>query len=167
MRPAVLLVQRFLMALCVVAACDDAPPQHANAARPMDEPRAQQIIAKTFQSEGVDAEPDRTVTLVASHPVKLEVAATGHKFGVVWLTRDLAHDLAALLPKHDNDEGSLVVLDGMGRDVGAHVLALWETDYMTDDLAGVSHSSTEIAAELKLARDVRDFLVKAKAEQWP
>jgi hypothetical protein len=38
---------------------------------------------------------------------------------------------------------------------------------MTDDLAGVSHSSTEIAAELKLARDVRDFLVKAKAEQWP
>jgi hypothetical protein len=133
----------------------------------MDEPRAQDVIAKTFQSEGVDAEPNRTITLVASHPIKLEVAATGHKFGVVWLTRDLARELAALLPKHDGDEGALVVLDGVGADSGAHALALWETDYMTDDLAGAAHASTEIAAELKLTRDVRDFLVKAKAEQWP
>jgi hypothetical protein len=133
----------------------------------MDEPRAQEVIARTFQAEGVDAEPGRTVTLIAAHPVKLEVAATGHKYGVIWLTRDLAHDLAALLPKHDNDEGSLVVLDGVGHDAGSHALALWETDYMTDDLEGVSHSSTEITAERKLERDVRDFLVKAKSEQWP
>ncbi len=133
----------------------------------MDEPRAQEVIARTFQAAGVDPEPGRTIALLASHPVKLEVAASGHKYGVVWLTRDLARDLAALLPKHDNDEGSLVVLDGLGADSGAHALVLWETDYMTDDLEGTSHSSTEIAAELKLERDVRDFLLKAKNDQWP
>jgi hypothetical protein len=160
-------VTRFALMLAVVAACDDSVPRHANAARPMDEPRAQDVIARTFQSEGVDAEPGRTITLVASHPTKLEVAATGHKYGVVWLTRDVAQDLAAFLPKHEGSEGALVVLDGVGHDAGAHALALWETDYMTDDLEGVSHSSTEIAAELKLTRDVRDFLLKAKNDQWP
>jgi hypothetical protein len=81
--------------------------------------------------------------------------------------RELARDLATFLPKHDNDEGALVVLDGAAADAGGHALALWETDYITDDLAGASHSSTEIAAEAKLERDVREFLLKAKTEQWP
>jgi hypothetical protein len=133
----------------------------------MDEARAQSVIAHTFQAAGVEPEGGRTVALVASQPVKLEVGAAGHRYGVVWLTRDLAKELAAILPKHENDEGPLVVLDGAGKDAGAHVLALWDTDYMTDDLEGESHSSTEIAAERRLDRDVRDFLLKAKNEQWP
>ncbi len=133
----------------------------------MDEPRAQEVIAKTFKDAGIDPEDGRTVALVASHPVKLEVAAAGHKFGVIWLTRDVMRDLAALLPKHDNDEGSLVILEGVGVSTGVHALALWETDYMTDDLSGAAHSSTEIAAERRLERDVRDFLVKAQSEKWP
>ena len=146
--------------------CDDQPAQHATQSRPMDEPRAQEVIAKTFQNEGIEPEAGRSVTLT-SQSVKLEVGATGHKYGVVWLTREIAPKLASLLPKHDNDEGPLVVLDGIGKDAGAHVLVLWETDYVTDDLAGEAHASTEIAAEAKLERDVRDFLVKAKSDQWP
>jgi hypothetical protein len=157
----------FVIALCASPACDEPAPRTATQARPVDEPRAQEVIARTFQNQGVDPEGERTITLTANKPVKLEVAARDHKYGVIWLTRDLAHDLGALLPKHDNDEGALVVLDGVGRDEGAHALALWETDYMTDDLSGAAHSSTEIAAEGKIERDVRDFLVKAKNEKWP
>jgi len=136
----------------------------------MDEPRAQEVIAKTFENEGIQPEAGRSVTLTTQSPrneIKLEVGAAGHKYGVVWLTRDLMQKLGSLLPKHDNDEGPLVVLDGIGKDAGAHVLALWETDYMTDDLAGEAHSATEIAAEAKLERDVRDFLAKAKSAEWP
>lgn len=132
----------------------------------MDEPRAQDVIAKTFQNEGVDPEAGRTFTIASGKNLKLEVAAAGKKFGVLWLTRDLARDLASFLPKHDNDEGALVVLAGVGPDAKAHVLTLWETDYVTDDLAGASHASTEITAERRLERDVRDFLVKAKSESW-
>jgi hypothetical protein len=132
----------------------------------MDEARAQRVIAATFQGEGVEPEAGRTIA-VSSNPVKLEVAATGHKFGVIWLTRDVQRELRALLPRHDNDEGSLVVLDGIGKDTGAHALALWESDYMTEDVAGEARSETEIAAEKKLERDVRDFLVKAKSAGWP
>ena len=145
----------------------------------MDEPRAQGVIAHTFQAEGVDPEAGRTFSVSASEsappasggsatkPHKLIVAAAGRKFGVIWLTRDDARELAVFLPKHENDDGALVVLDGAGPDTGAHALALWETDYVTDDLAGESHSATEIAAERRLERDVRDFLLKAKTEQWP
>lgn len=133
----------------------------------MDEPRAQSVIARTFQAEGVEPEAGRTLALSAKDAPKLEVAAKGHKYGVIWLTRDLQTQIASFLPKHENDEGSLVVLDGVGVDSGGHALVLWERDYVTDDLAGVAHSETEIAAERKLERDVRDFLLKAKTEQWP
>ena len=133
----------------------------------MDEPRAQGVIARTFQAEGLEPEAGRTFALSARDAPKLEVAAGGHKYGVIWLTRDLEGQLRGFLPKHENDEGSLVVLDGMGADAGGHALVLWESDYVTDDLSGVSHASTEIAAERKLERDVRDFLLKAKSEQWP
>jgi hypothetical protein len=133
----------------------------------MDEPRAQGVIARTFQAEGVEPEAGRTLALSGKDAPKLEVAAQGHKYGVIWLTRDLEAQIHGFLPKHENDEGSLVVLDGAGVDSGGHALVLWEGDYVTDDLSGVAHSETEIAAERKLERDVRDFLLKAKTEQWP
>jgi hypothetical protein len=150
------------------AACgEDASLAHApSAARPMDEPRAQDVIAKTFQAEGVDPEAGRAFTIASGKTLKLEVAASGKKFGVLWMTRDVSRELASFLPAHQNDDGALVVLNGVGPDTKSHVLALWEGDYVTDDLAGASHSETEIAAEKKLERDIRDFLVKAKSEGW-
>jgi hypothetical protein len=153
----------FAFAVCV--ACEDEPARSPNAARPMDEPRAQDVIAKTFQGEGVDAEPNRSFTIASGKTLKLDVAATGKKFGVLWMTRDARRDLQTFLPARSGD--ALVVLNGVGPDTKAHVLALWDSDYVTDDLAnGAEHSETEIAAERKLERDVRDFLVKAKSENW-
>ena len=159
----------FFVAWCALVACggDTPPARQPSQLKAMDEPRAQQVIAQTFQAQGVDPEAGRTFSIVASGSTPFVVAATGHKYGVVWITPDRARDLAAVLPKHENDEGPLVVLNGMGADADVHALALWDRDYMTDDLAGASHSSTEIAAEAKLQRDVRDFLDKAKNEQWP
>jgi hypothetical protein len=162
---------RLALGLLIVvhAACaDDTPSSRTpTQSRPMDEARAQGVIARTFQAEGVEPEAGRTFSLSASDAPKLEVGAQGHKFGVIWLTHDLETQIHGFLPKHDNDEGSLVVLDGASVDSGGHALVLWESDYMTDDLSGVAHSATQIAAERKLERDVRDFLLKAKNEQWP
>ena len=134
---------------------------------PMDEARAQHVIAEVFENEGVKPEAGRAMALAPGAPIKLEVAATGHLYGVVWLTPAIKQQLGTLVPKHDNDEGSLVVLDGAGTDKGGHALLLWGTDYMTDDLDGTAHTETEIAAEKRLQRDVRDFVYKAKTDAWP
>ena len=133
----------------------------------MDEPRAQEVIARTFKAGGFDPEGGRSFALSVKDTAPLTVAAAGHKWGVLWLTRERAQALAAYLPKHTGDEGSLVLLNGAGADADVHALALWASDYRTDDLAGESHSETEIAAEAKLERDVRDFVLKAKDENWP
>ncbi|HEY1956224.1 MAG TPA: hypothetical protein VGH28_11430 [Polyangiaceae bacterium] len=157
-----------LLAFWLLACADDAPARQPVQARPMDEPRAQQVIAQTFRGEGIEPEGGRTFALSVKDQAPLAVAAAGHKWGVLWLTRDRMRDLAAYLPKHGgSDDAPLVLLNGAGADADVHALALWETDYMTDDLAGEAHSSTEIAAEAKLERDVRDFVVKAKNEGWP
>ncbi len=140
---------------------------HAGPPRPVDELRAQDVIARTFQEEGVNPELNRPVKLSADQTVKLEAAAAGHKFGVAYLTREEAKDLGALLPRHDRKSDALVVVPGIGDDADAHVLVLWNTDYMQDDLSGEAHSETSIAAERKIARDVRDFLVEAQHEGWP
>ena len=161
---------RFAVLILVLlnACADDTPSSRTpTQSRPMDEPRAQGVIARTFQAEGVEPEAGRTFALSTKDTPKLEVGAQGHKYGVIWLTHDLEAQIKGFLPKHENDDGSLVVLDGASVDSGGHALVLWESDYMTDDLSGASHSATEIAAERKLERDVRDFLLKAKTEQWP
>jgi hypothetical protein len=57
-----------------------------------------------------------------------------------------------------------VVVDA---DSGDRIVLLYERDYMTDDLEGEAHSTTTIAAEAKIQRDARDFLLKAVRDKWP
>ena len=47
------------------------------------------------------------------------------------------------------------------------ILVLFADDYQYDDLAGESHESTNITAENRLTRDVRDFLVQARSKKLP
>jgi len=47
------------------------------------------------------------------------------------------------------------------------VLVLRDADYQYDDHAGGDHEQPSLTAELKLKRDVHDFLVRAHAEKWP
>jgi len=55
----------------------------------------------------------------------------------------------------------------VGNDAGWHALLLYDRAYLSDDLEGEAHSATNIAAEKKIERDARDFVVKAKHENWP
>jgi hypothetical protein len=97
----------------------------------------------------------------------LDVAAAGHKFGIAYLTREEAIDLGDAVPKFDPESDALVVVDGVGNDAGWHALLLYDRAYLSDDLEGEAHSATNIAAEKKIERDARDFVVKAKHENWP
>jgi hypothetical protein len=56
---------------------------------------------------------------------------------------------------------------GNGGDADARILVLHDTNYLYDDQVGTQHEETIQTAERKLARDVRDFVVRAHAENWP
>lgn len=122
-------------------------------------------MAQTFARAKVDPETNRDVKIFNGKTIHLEVAAAGHKYGVAYLTREEQAALADVLPKKAPDSDALIIVPG--DEEGVHVLVLFERDYMQDDLMGEAHENTNIAAELKLERDVKDFLRKATEDQWP
>jgi hypothetical protein len=64
-------------------------------------------------------------------------------------------------------EEALQLVRGVGAEVDAKILVLHDTNYLYDDQIGTEHEATILTAEQKLARDVRDFVVRAHAERWP
>jgi len=144
------------------AACASDPPRSPHAMHPIPEGRARTLIARTFQDAGTAPEADRLET-VRERPVRLEVAAAGHTFGVAYLTRDDWSKAGESLPPRPTN-GALAIAVG---DRGTHILCLFADDYAEDDETGDEHRSTTIAADRRLQRDVRDFLHRAETQRWP
>jgi hypothetical protein len=96
------------------------------------------------------------------------VAAQGKKYGVAYVTTNERVRLGVALPAREPSMGdALQLVSGQGDDGDARVLVLQDTSYLYDDHVGEEHRETTVTAELKLRRDVRDFLVRAHAEKWP
>ena len=152
------------LALALCAGCAAEPPPVAHAMRPIPEGRARDLIARTFRGAGFPSELDRTVNVgPAEQPVRLDVAAAGHKFGVAYLTAQDWSTAGGALPPRRTD-GSLVVATAEG---GTKVLCLFADDYTEDDASGEQHTRTTDAADRRLERDVRDFLHHAQEQSWP
>ena len=60
----------------------------------------------------------------------------------------------------------MLKLKRLGDDGETHVLLLFQQNYTYDDLTGEAHEKTSITAEQALTRDVRDFLVHARAKAF-
>jgi hypothetical protein len=135
---------------------------------PVAEGRAIAIIARAFQDQGVSAIEGRDVRLPSGKTLHVDVGAAGHKFGVAYLT---ATDLTLIEPAADlppRPKGSdFWITQGTGNDADAVLLLLDAADYQYDDLIGERHEATSIAAENRLTRDVRDFLVVARDKKLP
>jgi hypothetical protein len=116
-----------------------------------------------FDEAGLTVERNRHVS-VQGRPMTVDLAASGHRYGIAYITRELAASLGDIIPKRDPNSDALVVIDS---EAGDRILVLYERDYMTDDLAGDLHSATTIAAESKVERDARDFLLRAVRDKWP
>jgi hypothetical protein len=142
--------------------CAGEPPRRPNIMHSVDERRAVEILSRVFREANLEVERDREVT-VGGGPLRVAVAAAGHKYGVAYLSHDALARAVDAIPKRDSDSDALVVVDASQ---GDRVLVLDERDYMTDDLEGETHSATTIAAENKIQRDARDFVVKAVRDQW-
>jgi hypothetical protein len=148
----------------VCVACGAEPPRPAHTLNPIPEPRARELIGRTFRDAGVQVEANRFVHVGGGDKrVRLEIAAAGHKFGVAYLTAEDWADAGDALPARSST-GSLVVARGEG---GTHILCLFASDYAEDDQTGDARTSTTVAADRRLERDVRDFLHRAEEQSWP
>jgi hypothetical protein len=132
--------------------------------RPIDERRAMELIAKAMKTEG--AEPDRGHDEPIPGTTKslhVTVGVQGKKFGVAYITPDTAAALGEAIPP-PNRKDEMLKLKRLGDDGETHVLLLFQQNYVYDDLSGESHEQTAITAERALSRDVRDFVVHARAK---
>src|SRR5258706_5779730 len=156
------------LAFLFLAACAGQEAKQPNPMRSIDERRAIPIIAQAYQDSGQNPSEGRDIRLTTGKTLHVDVGTAGRKYGVAYLTTgDLSVlDAKADLPPH-TPGGDLPVVQGAGQDADAVVLLLFAQDYQYDDLAGEQHESTTITAEKKLARDVRDFLVQARARNLP
>jgi hypothetical protein len=148
--------------------CASPPPRAPNPTRPLDERRAIEVILQAFQDERAMPVRGRPVTLQPGRSLDVDVTAQGRKYGVAYVTANEQALLGTALPPRDPARGdALQLVSGVGEDSDAHVLVLHDDDYLYDDHVGEQHRDTTVTAELKLRRDVRDFLVLAHSKQWP
>lgn len=149
-------------------ACAAPEPRPRNPSRPLDERRAVEIIIQAFYDERDRPVPGQPVTLAPNKRLKVDVAAEGRRFGVAYVTAQERAELGDALPPRDPSMGdALQLVTGLGAEGDARVLLLYDSDYLYDDHVGAERRASTVAAELKLRRDVRDFLVRAHAENWP
>lgn len=157
-----------LGAALVSLACGGPPPRTVNPTRPLDERRAIELIVEVFREEHDRPVPGGDLALSATQHLHVDVSALSRKYGVAYVTGAERIELAQSLPPRDPVMGdALQLISGLGTDGDARVLVLQDSDYPFDDQVGVAHEASSVTAELKLKRDVHDFLVRAHAERWP
>lgn len=148
--------------------CVTPEAKRPNPTQPLDERRALAVIVQAYKDAGAAAADGRPVRLASGHSLRVDVATEGRRYGVAYLT---GADQALLDPKADlpphMPEGDLPVVQGAGPDLDAVILVLFAEDYQYDDFVGTGREASGIAAERRLARDVRDFLAQAKLRKLP
>jgi len=157
-----------LAAALVSLACGGPPPRIVNPARALDERRAIELISEAFREEHDRAVPGGNLAISDTQTLHVDVNGQDHKYGVAYVTASERIALGATLPPRDPAMGdALQLVSGLGADGDARVLVLQDSEYMFDDHVGESHEASSLTAELKLKRDVHDFLVRAHKEKWP
>jgi hypothetical protein len=151
-----------------VGGCARPEAKAPNPTQPLDERRALAVIAQVYREAGATPTAGRPLRLRTGKSLRVDVGTEGHRYGVAYLTdADQALlDAKADLPPH-TPGGDLPVVQGAGTDGDAVILVLFAGDYQYDDFLGSDRESPGIAAERKLARDVRDFLAQARLRKLP
>ena len=157
-----------LSAALLSLACSGPPPRTVNPSRPVDERRAIELIIEAFRDEHDRPIRGGELELSDAQSLHIDVNAQERKYGVAYVTGLERVALSSALPPRDPAmSDALQLVSGLGNDSDARVLVLQDTDYIFDDHLGEAHEASGITAELKLKRDVHDFLVRAHTEKWP
>lgn len=149
------------------AGCGGPDAKAPNPTRPLDERRAVEIIIRGFHEEDDHPVPGRKVAIAEGKELEVDVGSDRRKYGVAYVTDNERQVLGNAIPAPNPQSDQLHLVRGLDDESESRILVLHDVDYKYDDQVGTEHEQTTITAELKLKRDVRDFLVRAHAEQWP
>jgi hypothetical protein len=154
---------------CLISlGCSSPHARTPHPARPLEERRAIPVILQAWKDEGDAAVRGRPVMLPLGISLEVDVAAPSQKYGVAYVTAAEQQKLGdALQTRDQGGPDALRLVIGMGEAGQSHVLLLYDTDYLYDDQVSDGPRETTVTAELKLRRDVRDFLVLARSKRWP
>jgi hypothetical protein len=151
---------------CVAFACSSQGPASPSPRQPLPESRAREVIAQAIHESGARPQSRFYITVKRGKQLEVDVGVVGHRYGVTYVTGSERETLGDAIPAYDVGSSSLRLLrDLKQRDMA--VLLLHDLGYVADEELGADRERTAIAAELKLARDVKDFLAKAQGENWP
>lgn len=149
----------------LVMGCGSEGARAPNPTKPIDERRAIEVIGRAMRSERVDPAAGRDEN-VAGKTIHIDVGVAGKQYGVAYITAEDATQLGDAIPSPNKKDEKLKLVP-VGEQGRAHVLLLFQQNYVYDDLVGDSHEQTMITAESALARDVRDFISYAKSKGFP
>jgi hypothetical protein len=166
-RAALLSLASIVAAAPPGAGCSSDPAKAPSILRPIDEPHAVAIMARVFSTFGLEPVRNRVIKFGPNDtPLTLDIAAKQRRFGIAYVTWQVADKLGENLPKRRDREATLVVR-GNGDDDDVHAALLFAADYMQDDLSGERHTSAAIAAEGRLEVAAREIVRRAQLEAWP
>ncbi|RLB52849.1 MAG: hypothetical protein DRI90_21755 [Deltaproteobacteria bacterium] len=143
-----------LVCLALTTACGPAQTRPETALKPLEERRARGIIEQAVLDNGYRPLKGRVVKLADGTDMTEDMALEGEVYGIAYISAREAEMLGKSLPKRNPESEQLRLVRGTG---GAIILLLWEADYRYD--AGEEHTTTAVAAEGKLSRDVADFIL--------
>lgn len=146
--------------------CSSGPAKAPTPKKPIAERRALEIIARGIGKEKMTPEEGRSIKIPGAS-LKMDVGVKNRKFGIAYITEnDLDEKGSDRIPRKDPKRPkALVLVEGTGDEADTKCLVLFDTDYLADDSTD-EYKTTTITAEAALERDVRDFVVQAKANKW-
>lgn len=149
----------------LAAACSHGPAKAPPPQRPLSEHRALQLISKTVRE--YDRSPVKGGFIEVAEGKHLQVDIGIGKLGVAYLTSAERRELAEAMPiLKQRRRTSLFIHNGREGDLYIKVLVLTAEDYAFDEYRGTDRTVSSIAAEHRLKRDVRDFVVQARSRGW-
>jgi hypothetical protein len=151
---------------CLVAACSSQGVESPSPRQPLAETRAREVIAQAVHDSGARPRGRYTIKVKGGRELEVDIGVAQKKYGVAYVSGTERSLLGDAIPAHDVGSASLVILRDIGDRENA-VLLLHDLGYVADEQLGTDREKTGFAAELKLARDVKDFLAKARGESWP
>lgn len=144
-------------------------PGEADAPRPrqpLTEARAREVIARAVEESGARPRGQYVITVKGGRLLTVDIGVEGRKYGIAYVSGSERSELGDAVPAHDVGSASLFVLRDI-KDRESAVLLVHDLGYMADEQLGTDREKTSFTAELKLGRDVKDFLAKAQGENWP
>jgi len=130
--------------------------------RSLEERRANSIVGQAIEVSGERPKAGRTLK-VDGGELQEDFLIGGGPYGIAYLTEEELAKLGDAIPKHDPNSEQLRLIRPSD---DAIVLVLYHHQYRYD--AGDAHSVSVVTVEMKLEKDVVDFMthvVKQRAHQ--